>query len=1701
MSTPSTNLNVKVNILAQADEFRKTAREIKQNASELQGINDDAAKELNRQANLYKQLAAAIDDVGAAQELLGEAQQALSDAPIEQKAEKFREFKTAIDLNRDAVQRLAAAEQATFGSAAKQTDARIAKIRQLEAELKRLLTLQEKLSKAEATPANKAELSGVAAQISAVKNRLAVLNDIGEKGDKSLANILPKINQLGSLFDDLLPQLGPVGKGLEGISGSLTGLGEAAASLGPLGAVTAGLATIIGTAVSVTAVLFNLSQSFANVARETQQLQQATKLSKEFLAGLKLGIESLPDPGSVNDLIDGVAQFEGVLRDAAAGSQDAQANLAKLDVTNFSNVEAALRQITASLQNGGAAARATAADFGKAFGEEGGRQFQPLLGNIDEFIARAKSAGLVLGDDLVAKAGLLNSAIGKLKSEVDGISLLVGGRFAEAFTLAAESALRVFESLKQNKEFRDDLENIAQVLERFISGQLPGLISLVGSVLEVVVSTLGELAREINIVLTLIGALQGTLGGAANSTNKAAEATKRFGDAASNAKPALEGLLKAVKDVADAQKLQLDTAETAAKSQRQLYEDLANSNVITNQRAAEVIAITDEELAQKRIDAAYRTFAAAKTALDQRKKDESATSAEIDKLQDEVTRRSIELNNARMAKDKQVADNKKNINAAILKDEQEANASIATDAAQLNAQLAEQFRQRLKTEEVVQLARVMIARDTAAKNLATEESALAKIIAKTNANSEEAIAQRKKVAEARQALAERERDIEVETARQAQAIRESLFAIEESKRGAVLNQLRALEKEKILSNTQLQQRVAQQELTSLQQQLTLKNAQIADAEKLAKGEAEINGLIAQRITLETQVKSKRAELLDLAKKEQQETRARNEQRINETLAAVDAENRAMEQRVQTFLAGNAAVANALTDLASRVDFGEVTEGNLEAAKQKAREIAEISKNVEDVFLRLPDAISQAQKFIVDDAATRIAGKIGAIERTIAAKNALAIAQEKIRTAEAAEKDITAIVENEAERRAEINRKADKDLRKLGKKLTEAEGEETQKRIDLVEQQKDKIIAIETEEKARLAQLEKEKTENAIAEAREREAFLEGITRAAEQKAIDRNIANAEKLGDLEIRLAEAKATALAAKTEGKSQEAIDEANAAVAAIEAEIAKAEQVQKRQQDRERKRQEEIAAAKAKAVGELANAGSPEERKAIEEKLAAEVGAINERFDREQEIEEKILELKEKGATRAAEILAEELAKENKLRDDALKSELQRIADKALQEKRLREEKEAADKAAFDKRVADAKAANERELADFDKASATRIQTIKDELAQIEKQREKDLIKLEADTKKALDKVKEQYGDFFKAINTGSINGVKDLDGLLQKLREITAEAKAAAQAASEIIKTNDAKNGKTSSNVGGFNITAPGSDSNSSNNGNGSPTNINKFTGDNTSNNVTAPATPTSNQDPNGDKGKTNGKPIIKVFPSAPAKPKADDQAELERKKKQELQDKKGKQEPSAEQEKRKRGLNDKVDGNNGDEKGRPPRRVESPINEPAPKAKNKLGKPKKRLKPAGDVKPKPAPIPPIKDKAPKKKPKIKPVKGGLKPKPSSGVQPVSQPQPPAKPSPKPEPLPSPNGGQIPAPTQPNNGAPVIVFNPSFGQVIVQLPDEEITPAKFAQLLVKSLPNGLLQGESRDAIEQIVRIINQSTAEKNKIGKLGGRVPRF
>ena len=95
MSTPNTNLNLKVNILTKADEFRKTATEIEQRAEKFKGINDDAAKELGEQSKLYKQLATAIDEVKSSEQLLNETQQALSAAPIEEKVEKFREFKAA----------------------------------------------------------------------------------------------------------------------------------------------------------------------------------------------------------------------------------------------------------------------------------------------------------------------------------------------------------------------------------------------------------------------------------------------------------------------------------------------------------------------------------------------------------------------------------------------------------------------------------------------------------------------------------------------------------------------------------------------------------------------------------------------------------------------------------------------------------------------------------------------------------------------------------------------------------------------------------------------------------------------------------------------------------------------------------------------------------------------------------------------------------------------------------------------------------------------------------------------------------------------------------------------------------------------------------------------------------------------------------------------------------------------------------------------------------------------------------------------------------------------------------------------------------------------------------------------------------------------------------------------------------------------
>lgn len=186
---------------------------------------------------------------------------------------------------------------------------------------------------------------------------------------------------------------------------------------------------ILRAGVQVVQMLYGMVKGFADAGVEIYKAQQVTQLSAETLSAIAM--QARRTGTSISEVGDSFKEFTKLIGDAANGSKDAVAKMARLGIDPVkaaNNLDAAYRQVIArivSLKNPVEQGNAAMDAFG-----ETGYKLLPFLksfdGDLDKLMQTARELGVVMTEQDVKAAKEFDRSYKDLQETVRGLAMTFG---------------------------------------------------------------------------------------------------------------------------------------------------------------------------------------------------------------------------------------------------------------------------------------------------------------------------------------------------------------------------------------------------------------------------------------------------------------------------------------------------------------------------------------------------------------------------------------------------------------------------------------------------------------------------------------------------------------------------------------------------------------------------------------------------------------------------------------------------------------------------------------------------------------------------------------------------------------------------------------------------------------------------------------------------------------------------------------------------------------------------------------------------------------------------------------------------------------------------------------------------------------------------------------------------------------------------
>jgi len=249
-------------------------------------------------------------------------------------------------------------------------------------------------------------------------------------------------------------------------------------------AIVAGLAAIPIAAVAVTAALFALAKSTAEVAEEIDRVNQKTKVSVEALSALRVVAED--NGSSLDQVASALGNLNEKLSDAQRGGKEAQAVFRAVGVDFKGPIDDALRTIVKRLDELPEGANKTAVAT-ELFGDAGA-DLIPILneleGDLDAQIEKLRELGLVFDKDGIESAKRFGDQIDALNRQFEGLKFTIGNAVIPTFTGYIGIINQAFSAtIRLLKGTSDLTSTIAKLVSLGIIFQNPNLVNALGDTL------------------------------------------------------------------------------------------------------------------------------------------------------------------------------------------------------------------------------------------------------------------------------------------------------------------------------------------------------------------------------------------------------------------------------------------------------------------------------------------------------------------------------------------------------------------------------------------------------------------------------------------------------------------------------------------------------------------------------------------------------------------------------------------------------------------------------------------------------------------------------------------------------------------------------------------------------------------------------------------------------------------------------------------------------------------------------------------------------------------------------------------------------------------------------------------------------------------------------------------------------------------
>ena len=299
-------------------------------------------------------------------------------------------------------------------------------------------------------------------------------------------------SELARLFVTIGANTDEFKKGMQGITGTLKGIGT-------------GMAVAGGLAAGLGGALFSIAAKSAATADNLEEMGQRTGYSTTFLQ--ELGYAAKLSGTNLEGLEVGAKRMAVVLNDAATGSATAQKDLAALGLTvgdlqglspdqQFLKLASAIADVNDPIQKAALAV--------SIFGRSGTDMLPMLAGGaqgLTDMRKEANDLGIVMGEDAVKQGASFNDALDKIQAQFGGLVNQIGADLIPSL----RPLIDAFSELVKALPIKEIGELLSELLPPLVTMMVELMKSLpIKEILQLVTFALKPLFSILTLVMTIL---------------------------------------------------------------------------------------------------------------------------------------------------------------------------------------------------------------------------------------------------------------------------------------------------------------------------------------------------------------------------------------------------------------------------------------------------------------------------------------------------------------------------------------------------------------------------------------------------------------------------------------------------------------------------------------------------------------------------------------------------------------------------------------------------------------------------------------------------------------------------------------------------------------------------------------------------------------------------------------------------------------------------------------------------------------------------------------------------------------------------------------------------------------------------------------------------------------------------------------------